>query len=219
MNGLSVHELHNLAERLCVGVPAGESLTPLESALIAFGVSASVSLLDSDRIDHAIGAAFDAGASPDQVQEILALVSGLGVHSLMATVVPVLEQARARGLIVAAEAFDPARQALWDRYVGDDPFWAAFSQELPGFLSAMLHLSPDLFIGFFDYCAIPWKSDHVRARIKELTALACDATPSHRFGPGFRAHLANALKLGVGRKAIMETLEIAAEAPVHRGYS
>ena len=99
----------------------------------------------------------------------------------------------------------------------DDPFWTEFSEELPGFLPAMLRLSPDIFAGFFAYCAIPWRSGTVRAKVKELAALACDAAPSHCFRPGFRVHLKNAIKLGVGRGAIFQTLDIAAAAPAHSG--
>jgi alkylhydroperoxidase/carboxymuconolactone decarboxylase family protein YurZ len=130
----------------------------------------------------------------------------------------VLEEARRRGLVPADAPLDPHRQSLWDRHVGDDPFWDGFSRELPGFLRALLVLSPDLFSGFFDYCAIPWKSGQIRATVKELAAMACDAAPTHRFGPGFRVHLANAIKLGVGRAAIMQTLDIAAASPEHGGF-
>lgn len=113
---------------------------------------------------------------------------------------------------------DEERADLWQRHVGDDPFWAGFERELPGFLDALLRLSPSLFVGFFDYCAIPWKMGTVRARTKELAALACDANPSHRFEPGFRVHLANALSLGISPRSIRETLEIAGNLPEHSGY-
>jgi hypothetical protein len=81
----------------------------------------------------------------------------------------------------------------------------------------MLLLSTDQFIAFFEYCAVPWKSRQVRAKVKELTAMACDATPAHRFLPGFRLHLANAVALGAGRLAIEEAMAIAAAAPQHQG--
>ncbi len=151
------------------------------------------------------------------MQEIIALASGLGVHSLMASSLAVLEEAARRELVDPGAALDPERQALWDRHVGEDPFWTGFSEELPGFLEAMLRLSPDIFVGFFAYCAIPWRSGTVRARVKELAALACDAAPSHRFRPGFRVHLKNAIKLGVGRFAIMQALDLGAAAPEHQG--
>jgi alkylhydroperoxidase/carboxymuconolactone decarboxylase family protein YurZ len=212
-------QLHNLARQRCAGLADGSPLDPLDSALITLGVAASVTALDRAAIDSAINSAFDAGASVRQVQEIMALISALGVHSLMCSAVSVLEAAKARGLVDAAAQLSPAEQALWDEYVGSDPFWTNFEQELPGFLNALLRLSPDVFSAFFAYCAVPWTSGTVRARIKELTAMATDATAQHCFGPGFRVHLNNAIKLGAGRLAINQTLTIAASAPLHRGIA
>jgi len=146
---------------------------------------------------------------------VIALISGLGVHSLMVSSVPVLEAARRHGRIETT--MDAERVALWDRYVGDDPFWKGFEAEVPGFLQSMLILSPDIFEGFFTYCAIPWKSGKVRAVTKELIAMASDATPSHRFVPGFKVHLRNAIALGASKTMVRETLRIAARTPKHSG--
>ena len=217
MTMLSLADLRREAEALTHDAPEGGALDPMARALIALAVAVSVTALDRATINAEIDAAFDAGASAAQVQEIIALVSGLGVHSLMASAMPVLAAAERRGLVDKRAPLDPERQQLWDRHVGDDPFWNGFSEELPGFLDAMLRLSPALFAGFFAYCAIPWQSDTVRAKVKELAAMACDATPTHRFRPGFRLHLKNALGLGLGRAAILEALDIAARAPGHQG--
>lgn len=217
MNEISIAGLRAEAETLTAALPAGEALDALSAALVTLSVAVSVTALDRAKVKDAIRAAMDAGAVVAQVQEIIALVSGLGVHSLMVSSVAVLDEAAQRGLARPAEPLDAERQQLWDKHVGSDPFWDGFSEELPGFLDAMLRLSPDLFVGFFDYCAIPWRSGTVRARVKELAALACDAAPSHRFRPGFRVHLKNAIKLGVGRTAIFQALDIAAAAPEHRG--
>lgn len=199
------------------GTGPGAPLDPLARALVILGLTACVTALDRAALDAAIGAAFDAGASVAQVQEVIALISGLGVHSLMVSAVPVLDAARRRGLADAVAEWDSARQTLWDTHVGEDPFWNGFERENPGFLKAMLTLSPDIFAGFFAYCAIPWQSGTVRAVVKELIAMASDATPTHRFSPGFRVHLNNAIALGAGRAAILETLDIAASAPLHCG--
>jgi alkylhydroperoxidase/carboxymuconolactone decarboxylase family protein YurZ len=217
MNEISIAGLRAEAETLTAGLPAGEALAEVESALVSLAVAVSVTSLDRAAVRASIEAAMDAGASVAQIQEIIALVSGMGVHSLMVSAVTVLNQAAKRELADPAAPLDAERQQLWDKHVGSDPFWDGFSEELPGFLEAMLRLSPDIFVGFFDYCAIPWRSSTVRARIKELAALACDAAPSHRFRPGFRLHLKNAIKLGVGRTAILQALDIAAAAPGHRG--
>lgn len=217
MTGVSIAELRAEAETQTANLAEGDDLSPLAAALVRLATCVSVTSLDRTAIDAAIAAAFDAGATLAQVQEIAALSSGLGVHTLMVTAMPVLEAATSRSLIDADAPFDPEQQALWDKHVGDSAFWDAFADQLPGFLPAMLRLSPDIFTAFFEYCAVPWRSGTVRAWIKELAALACDAAPSHRFRPGFRVHLANAIALGIGRRAIMQTLDIAAAAPAHGG--
>ena len=217
MPDISIASLREEADILTASIADGEPLDPLGAALVTLAVAASVTVLDRSASSAAIAQCFEAGATVGQVQEILALASGLGVHTLMVTATAVLDAAGARGLIDAEAPLDAERQALWDRHVGTDPFWTGFSAELPGFLEAMLRLSPEIFTGFFAYCAIPWRSGTVRARIKELAALACDATASHRFRPGFRVHLRNAIALGTGRRAILHALDIAAAAPEHRG--
>ncbi|MFA7585360.1 MAG: carboxymuconolactone decarboxylase family protein [Novosphingobium sp.] len=211
---VTVDELRTLA-RNAVATP-GDPLDPLDMQLIRLAVAASVTSLSRDAIQHAVTEAFAAGASPAQIQEILSLVSGLGVHTLMVTARMVLDHARTAGFAIT-DTLTPQQQALWDQHVGNDPFWASFEKELPGFLRSMLLLSSDQFIAFFDYCAVPWKSRQVRARTKEIAAMACDATPAHRFLPGFRLHLANAVTLGAGHLAIEEALAIASEAPEHSG--
>lgn len=210
---LSLDDIRRHAEQFLGTGPDEEGLDPLSRALIIFATRVSITSLNVDAIRDSIAAARKAGASTEQVHEILSLVSGLGVHSLM------VSAALAAPAPAPLEELDEERRALWQRFVGDDPYWAGFEGEVPGFLAALLTLSPASFKGFFDYCAIAWSTRSVPAMVKELAAMACDATPQHRFGPGFRLHLANARKLGAGRIAILETLEIAAATPVHEGVA
>ena len=219
MSEINIASLRAEADALTELLPDGAPLDEQAESLIALAAVVSVTSLDRAEIDKAIGRGLDSGASIAQIQEIIALASGLGVHSLMASSATLLAEAVKRDLVEHEAPRNAFRQQLWDKYVGDDSFWIEFSSELPGFLEALLQLSPEMFTGFFEYCAIPWRSGTVRAWIKELAAIACDAAPSHRFRPGFRVHLKNAIKLGVGRTAIYQTLDIAAAAPVHRGFA
>ena len=211
---VSLEELQDLARQATNR--DGDALSALDARLIRVGVCASVTSLDRSAVTQSMAAALETGATPAQIQEILSLVSGLGVHSLMVASATLVDQARASGHAIP-DSLTAEQEALWQTHVGDDPFWTAFEEQLPGFLKSMLVLSPDQFEAFFQYCAVPWKSGQVRARIKELTAMACDATPAHRFLPGFRLHLANAVALGAGRLAIDEVMAIAGAAPVHQG--
>ena len=218
MTSQKIADLRRYAIEKSSNIQEGLQLDPIAKGLIRLAVTVSVTSLDQGAIRLTIAAVLSAGATVEQAQEIIALTSGLGVHSLMAAETVLLDVARASGAIDPALPFDDMQQALWDKYVGTDPFWTGFSRELPGFLEAMLRLSPVMFEAFFAYCAVPWKTGTVRAWIKELAAMACDACPTHCFGPGFRVHLANAIALGASHEAILETLDIAAAAPNHTGY-
>ena len=215
---LSTDTLHGLALSRLELIEQGTSLDPLERSLIAVGLASSVTSLDRSAIDHSISVALAAGASVEQIQEVVTLVSGLGVHSLMATSAVIARLAVAYGWNGTA-ALDERQTGLWTKYVGDDPYWAKFMAAMPGFLEALIRLSPNQFEAFFTYCQLAWKTRAVRARTKELVALACDATPAHRFAPGFLLHLDNAIAIGVGRQAILETLRMAADAPAHDGFA
>ncbi|WP_308251934.1 carboxymuconolactone decarboxylase family protein [Pseudonocardia sp. KRD291] len=204
------------AEALLADAAPGEDLDGVAAALIKLAVHASVSALDPDGIDREIRSALDAGATAAQVHETLVVVSGLGVHSLMEGSRRVLAAVAERG-DGSTEPLDEERITLRDRMQGDDRYWEAFEKEVPGFLDALLRLSPQAYQAFFDYCAVPWRTGAVRARVKELMSMATDATPTHRYLPGMRLHLANSVKLGVGRTAILHALDIAAAAPLHPG--
>lgn len=217
MSSLTCEELAELARSRLETVAEGEPLDAFDTAMIELGLAASVTALDRDAIAFGVEKAFAAGASAVQVQEIVTLVSGLGVHSLMATSALIARVATAHGWDQTG-ALGEEQEALWRRHVGDDPYWIEFRAAMPGFLEALVRLSPAQFEAFFAYCKLPWTTRSVPARTRELVALACDATPAHRFAPGFLLHLDNAIKIGVGRRAILAALDLARHAPVHRGY-
>ena len=213
---VSLARVRDEAHHLLAGVPDGDDLDPLTAALIRLAVHSSVTVLDGAGIDRAIHHALDVGATPAQVHETLVVVSGLGVHTLMEGSHRIVQALHERGQPLT-ERLDTDRTALRDRLQGTDPYWADLDRELPGFLDSLLRLSPEAYEAFFAYCAVPWRTGAVRARTKELMSLAADATPAHRYLPGLRLHLANAIRLGVGRVAILHTLDIAADAPEHPG--
>ncbi|WP_312858028.1 carboxymuconolactone decarboxylase family protein [Pseudonocardia pini] len=202
---------------LLQAVPEGEPLDPVATALITLAVHASVTTLDRDGTDRAMRVALDAGATPAQVHETLVVVSGLGVHTLMEGSAHLAAILRERGDTSLDAPLDADRATLRTRMQGDDPYWTDFEREVPGFLDALLRQSPEAYQAFFAYTAVPWRTGAVRGLVKELMSMASDATPTHRYLPGMRMHLANALRLGAGRATVLHALDIAAAAPAHRG--
>jgi alkylhydroperoxidase/carboxymuconolactone decarboxylase family protein YurZ len=214
---VTLEDIQLVVQDILTGVEEGEPLTELDSVLISLAVCASPTVLDEDGIQKYARQALTLGATPAQVHETLVLVSGLGVHSLMVGSPIVASVLSEQGDPSMTEPLDLRRQELWAAYVGNDPFWDSMERQVPGFLDSLVRQSPEAFEAFFQYCAVPWKTAALRAYIKELISLAVDASSTHRFLPGLRLHLANAIQLGVGRRAIMQSLAIASAAPGHRG--
>jgi alkylhydroperoxidase/carboxymuconolactone decarboxylase family protein YurZ len=218
---VSLSDIRDEAIRLLQGVEGGPSLDVQTSELIAFAVRVSVTTLDSVSAQTHAQCALDAGATMEQLHELVLLVSGLGVHTLFEgtrlvnrLAVPV---ASAQG--VSTPPLDEERQRLWDAWIGQDRYWQGFEREVPNFLIELLQASPQGFDAFFRYCAVPWTMGKLPPLTKELVSMAVDATPTHRFLPGMRLHLRNAVKLGAGREAVLKVLEIAAAAPAHPGVA
>lgn len=216
---ISLEQLYQEALTQLEGVAEGEGLSELDAAFIRFAVCVSPSCLNTQAIDQSVAAVLAAGGTREQIGEAMALVSGLGVHTLMVASSRVLQAVEHHGEAAQSKPLDSAQQQLWQQYVGDDDYWQQFERFVPGFLGSLLRLSVGSFKGFFQYCAIPWKTRHLPASLKELIALTSDATPSHRYQPGLRLHIHNAIQLGVGRRGILQALALGAAAPEHQGVA
>ncbi len=210
---VSLEDIRREAETHLREIAPGEPLDEATATLIAFAVRISVTSLDVEGAAAFARKALAVGITADQLHEAVFLVSGLGVHSLFEGTRLVTR------LAVGADApvLDKDLQQVWDTTVAGDSYWDGLEREVPGFLRSLLAASKHAFDAFLRYCAVPWKSRHLSVLTKELISMAADATPTHRYLPGMRLHLANAIRLGAGRQAINQVLDIAASAPQHPG--
>jgi alkylhydroperoxidase/carboxymuconolactone decarboxylase family protein YurZ len=209
---VSLEDIRSEALATLGSVEPGQGLDERTRALLRLAVHAAA--LDADGTRAMAESALDAGVDSEQLTETLVLVSGIGMHSLLEGCLALGEALRDRANPVMNAEFDEGRDRLWKQYVETDPYW---SHETPDFVETLLRLSPEAYQAFFAFVAVPWRTRALRVVTKELIALAVDATPSHRYLPGLRLHLATLIRFGVGRAAILEALEIAADAPPHRG--
>jgi alkylhydroperoxidase/carboxymuconolactone decarboxylase family protein YurZ len=214
---VSLEEIRDEALTLLRDVAEGEPLDEPTEALIGLSVRVCATALDMEGTRIYAERALDAGATPNQVHDVLVLVSAMGVHTLKEGSRRIAQVLRARGELDARAPLDGERARLWERYVGRHSYWVRLEQQVPGFLDALVRLAPEAFEAFFQYCAVPWRSGALPSVTKELICMAVDATPTHRYLPGMRVHLVNALELGAGRAAALQALDIAADAPPHRG--
>jgi alkylhydroperoxidase/carboxymuconolactone decarboxylase family protein YurZ len=215
--GVSLDDLNAEALRLLDAVPEGDPLDAATTALIALAVRAAPTVLDADGIRCFSARALAAGASAAQIHDTLVLVAGVGFHTLAEGSRHLVAVMRQRGDDVPP--LDERRRRLHERCIGPDAYWGRLEAETPGFVDALLRLSPEAFEAFVAFVSVPWRGGALPAPVKELICMAVDATPTHRYRPGVRLHLANAVDLGVGRAAVIEALTIAAAAPLHRGVA
>jgi alkylhydroperoxidase/carboxymuconolactone decarboxylase family protein YurZ len=208
-------DLRSLVEELVAEVAPGEGLSPLLRVLIGYGAAVSVTTLDMAAARRLAEEALDLGATPGQLQEVLTLVSGLGVHTLMEGSRGLAAVIEERG--AAVPDLDEDRRELRARLLGTASYWDVFEQHVPGFLDVLLRLSPEAFEGFVAYGAIPARTRQLASVEKEVISFAMDAMPSHRYLPGLRLHLDNAIRLGIGRAALLEALDVAAATPAPPG--
>jgi alkylhydroperoxidase/carboxymuconolactone decarboxylase family protein YurZ len=214
---VSLDDLNAEALRLLDGIPEGDPLDAATTALIELAVRAAPTVLDTDGIRCFSARALDAGASAEQIHDTLVLVAGLGFHTLAEGSRRLAEVLRERGQTVPP--LDDRRGQLRERWIRPDAYWGRLEAETPGFVDALLRLSPEAFEAFVAFVSVPWRDGALPAPVKELICMAADATPTHRYRPGLRLHLANAVDRGVGRAAVIEALRIAAAAPIHRGVA
>lgn len=191
--------------------PREPALTPRLAALVALGCAAAPTTLDNDGARAAAERALVAGATPDEVHEAVVLVAALGVHALHEGSRVVAEVLRAHGDPRLTGAPAPEAAALLEPVLAD-PYWQRLEAELPGFLDALARLSPQAFVAFRGFTAVPWRHGVLRAKEKELIYVAVDAMPTHRYLPGLRLHVANALERGASRAELTGVLDIAAAA-------
>lgn len=208
-SGVSQADIDAQADALLDGAVQGEPLDELSIALVQIAVRSNAMALDVVGTREWMLRGIKAGATRDQIHEIVTLVSGSGVHAFF-------ESSRTLDDLMPSELSSEQleeRRVLWEKYVGAGRYWRTMEEEIPGFLAALNRMSPEAFEGFFRYCAIAWKLRAVPAVIKEIASAAMDASPNHRYLPGMRLHIRNALKLGAGSLAIRDALEVAAKGP------
>lgn len=217
MPAITWAELRATVDELLESAPAGPDLSNADTALVQYAVHSSVATLDQAGAHHWAGRALDGGVSPDQLHETLVLMSGLGMHTLMEGSAQLDRLAQDRGLEREAPTVGVA--GLREQRERPSGYWSAFEQHTPGFLEALARQSPTAYEGFMDYGALPARSGHLTPLQREVIAAAADATPFHRYLPGLRFHIANALRLGAGRTALTRAVDIAGAAPAPPGVS
>ena len=214
---VSIDELRDMAREATSGRDPGSGLTELERSLICFGLAASPTALAVDEMSRHAKEATAHGATHDQLICVLLLVSAIGVHTLHEGIRELIPIVNSADETVLSTPLTPTQAALKTKYEVESSYWVRLDRQIPGFLDGLLRLSPSAYQGFFEFCALAWITDVLEARTKELVYLAIDASPTHRYGPGFRLHLDNSIRMGATPRQIEQALDLGGNGPSHHG--
>ena len=195
------------AARLAAENPALDTRT---RALLVVGLEACVTNLGLSDVPRAVEAALAAEATPEEILEVLALSSIIGMHTGTVGVPALVAALQARGEDPLAVPLDARRQELWDRYIAGKRYWESFTGEMDVFLRGLLALEPDFFEAYLEWTLEPWTNGTLPAKVRELVYIAVDTVTTHLYRPGLEMHLKTALALGATKEEIMAVYELAA---------
>jgi alkylhydroperoxidase/carboxymuconolactone decarboxylase family protein YurZ len=84
----------------------------------------------------------------------------------------------------------------------------------PG-IQEMLELDPELFNRYLEFSAPFWKKGPLAPKVREFIIIAVDASVTHMFEPGLRAHIRRALELGATQEELLQVFELISGLGIH----
>lgn len=175
---------------------------------IYIAVDAAATHLYIPGIRQHIQAAYKAGATEQELMEVLELTSTLGIHSANVGVPILWELLEEEQSTVVQNALDDRRLDLKRRFERIRGYWHPFWEGL-------LLLDPDFFEAYLAFSSVPWEHGSLEPKIKELIYCAFDASATHLFKPGLKLHMRNALRYGATIDELMCVLEITSTIGIH----
>jgi alkylhydroperoxidase/carboxymuconolactone decarboxylase family protein YurZ len=97
---------------------------------------------------------------------------------------------------------------LRERFVEATGHWSPAWQSL-------LDTDPGFFETFMELVAVPRRSSALDPKVKELVCVAVNASATHLFEPGIRAHVRRALELGATTEELLEVLQLTSTLGIH----
>lgn len=193
-----------------VGVAERNGALPAEIRhLVHLAVAVAATHLYGPGIERHVHGALTAGATEQEVAEVLQLAGTVGIHAHNVGG-PLLEKVlRETGhLPEAPEPLTERQQRLKDAFTRNRGFWHEDFEQL-------LRLDPDLFEAYCEYSGLPWTDGVLEPKVKEFVYIAFDVAATHLHRPGIEQHFRNALRHGATPQELLAVLQIASTLGTH----
>lgn len=180
--------------------------------LILLAVDASCTTMYHPGIKAHTAAAIAAGATSEEIVEVLQLSSVLGIHATnvgLPLLIQVLEEEKGEKISVDDE-LDETRQKLKADFQERRGYWSDSWK-------AALRLDPEFFAAYVEFSSVPFRKDRnaLSPKVKELVYTAIDCATTHLYQPGLKAHIRNAVRYGATAEEVMEVFELASLMGIH----
>lgn len=178
-------------------------LSAKEIELVCIAIDVACTNLNGPGTRRHIRAALDAGATRDEILEVIKMGAGMAIHSCSLGAPILIEEAKAAGVQSAGRGKDAPTpfcdqmraigqwNSAWDPFFELDPVWTD---------------------QFFAIGAAIYQKGLFTPKFIELLSIAFDASFTHMYAPGVRRHIKAALGLGASMEEIMEVLKICVAA-------
>lgn len=186
-----------------VAVPAERrSLSPVDRALIGVALVGNVANTKWSRFEAQQTVALDAGATREQIRDVLQLVSIMSIHA-MTTSVPALMRVLVERGLAPGRSLDDRQRSLKEDFERRRGYWHETWDDV-------LVLDPEMFAAYTEFSTSAAEEGSLGTRLRELIYIAIDSVPTHLYVPGVEIHARNALDAGATADQILEVIEIAA---------
>jgi alkylhydroperoxidase/carboxymuconolactone decarboxylase family protein YurZ len=179
------------------------ALSPRMKELVLLALHATVTTLHSEGVKRHVGRALAAGATEQDVLDVLITIVGAANHALYFAV-PVLmrELEASRHIEGDLPPVTAAAQTIKDEFIRSRGFWNEQRD-------VIVRLMPEYFAALSQLTTKPWKNGVLSDKERELICIAIDCTVTHMFEPGLAIHIRHALQKGASRNEILEVFHLA----------
>ena len=182
---------------------AGDHLTPRMKELVLLTMHATATALDVYAVERHIERARAAGATDQDILDVLVTIVGVANHALYSSVPILEEELQAAGIDDAADPGDDSGyETVKAEFVAARGFWNPDRD-------VIARLMPDYFRALTGISTDSWKNGPLTAKEREFVCIAVDCTVTHDYEPGLRIHIRNALGHGATRAEILEIFQLA----------
>ncbi|GGR48063.1 alkylhydroperoxidase/carboxymuconolactone decarboxylase family protein YurZ [Nocardioides luteus] len=173
----------------------GLSQKTREFVLLAANLNATHLNLGAAR-DH-LRSAREAGATDDELREVLQCASMVGFHAVVIGLGPLQRIAPVDLSRELTAEETQLKQSFMDRR----GYWSSQWDEL-------LRRDPSFFAAVLEFSAAPAATGALSALDREYVYMAFDCSPTHMFEPGLELHMREAMKLGATAEDLLVVLEL-----------